>query len=443
VKSTIKTKLEMARELFRFFDRNAVQYVVVGDVSRFSQEIPSDIDIVVDSRDMDFIAQRLNEFCQLLDLRIVQVLQHEQTAWCFILTGQNDRSKLLFLHPDICSDYYRHGVLFLKANELLAGCRLSHDGFNVPAPKMAFIYYLLKKIDKGHLDRQQFQYLKGQWLKDPDGAIGEVKRFWSNENGKLIVEAFERNDRDSINSKIDGLKRYLHAGLSFSMRSCLNEQIRKTTRLLYPIGIFVAFLGADGSGKSTVIDQVERNLAPAFRCTKCFHLRSGFGAKRHPGWPVTDPHGKPPRGALTSFAKLGLWWADYVFDYVSDVYLRLIKSTFVIYDRYYYDLLVDPTRYRYGGSMALAKVIGYLVPRPNLVILLDAPAEVLQSRKQEVSLEETARQRTAYLELVQGLPNGYVVDASKPLEQVVADVENIILNFMTERTVWRLGLNEK
>jgi thymidylate kinase len=64
-------------------------------------------------------------------------------------------------------------------------------------------------------------------------------------------------------------------------------------------------------------------------------------------------------------------------------------------------------------------------------------------RKQEVSFEEAARQREEYLKLVRNLPRGYIVDASKPLEEVVARVEEIILDYMAERTARRLGLSEE
>jgi thymidylate kinase len=81
-----------------------------------------------------------------------------------------------------------------------------------------------------------------------------------------------------------------------------------------------------------------------------------------------------------------------------------------------------------------------LIPRPHLVILLDAPPEVIQARKQEVSPEETARQREAYLKLVEEMPNGRVVDASKPLGNVIAEVEGIILDYMAARTARSLSI---
>jgi thymidylate kinase len=57
---------------------------------------------------------------------------------------------------------------------------------------------------------------------------------------------------------------------------------------------------------------------------------------------------------------------------------------------------------------------------------LDAPAEVLQSRKQEVTLEESARERHAYRDFVQSQREHVIVDASQPLDRVIEDVEDAI-----------------
>jgi thymidylate kinase len=75
-----------------------------------------------------------------------------------------------------------------------------------------------------------------------------------------------------------------------------------------------------------------------------------------------------------------------------------------------------------------------------LVILLDAPPGVIQARKQEVSPEETARQLEAYLRLVEKMPNGHVVDASKPLSEVVTEIEGIVLDYMSASTARRLNI---
>jgi thymidylate kinase len=186
----------------------------------------------------------------------------------------------------------------------------------------------------------------------------------------------------------------------------------------------IVLLGPDGSGKSSVIQGLMGRLDQAARAVAVRHLKPQIALPRR-GEAVTivvDPHGKPPRSALTSFAKIIVWLME-------EWYAHLFqddRKTLLICDRYYHDLLVDPLRYRYGGPLWAARLVGKLMPRPELWILLDAPAEVLQQRKQEVPLEETARQRSAYLAFVQSQENHAIVDAAQPLDKVIADVEHIV-----------------
>jgi thymidylate kinase len=132
---------------------------------------------------------------------------------------------------------------------------------------------------------------------------------------------------------------------------------------------------------------------------------------------------------------------DYTIGYLANILPQLVRSsTLILFDRYYHDLLVDTRRYRYGAQLWPVRLVGWFIPRPHLVFLLDAPPTVLHERKQEVSFEEAARQREEYLKLARDLPNGHVVDASKPLDEVVAEVGKTILDHMAKRTGRRLGL---
>ena len=115
------------------------------------------------------------------------------------------------------------------------------------------------------------------------------------------------------------------------------------------------------------------------------------------------------------------------------------RSTLVLYDRHFTDILIDPRRYRYGGPRWALRLNAWLAPRPDLVLLLDAPAETLQARKQEVPFAETARQRALYREFVRGLHNGHIVDAGGSREHVAAQAASIILDRQAERCRRRLG----
>jgi thymidylate kinase len=183
-------------------------------------------------------------------------------------------------------------------------------------------------------------------------------------------------------------------------------------------------LGPDGAGKSSVIDGLMGTLECGGRTVKMRHLKPRFVAqlRNQPNIIVVDPHGKPPRGALLSLVKIVVWLIE---EWYADLFHER-KETVLICDRYYHDLLVDPRRYRFGAPLWMARLVGRLMPQPKLWILLNAPAEVLQARKQEVTPEETARQCNAYLAFVHRLREHRIVDASQPLGKVIADAARAI-----------------
>jgi len=85
-----------------------------------------------------------------------------------------------------------------------------------------------------------------------------------------------------------------------------------------------------------------------------------------------------------SLAKAIYWVLDYTVGYYLKVRPAITRSTLMIFDRYLVDALVDPRRYRFGGPQWALRLAWSLIPKPHLVILLDAPVEVVRARKQEV-----------------------------------------------------------
>ena len=73
-------------------------------------------------------------------------------------------------------------------------------------------------------------------------------------------------------------------------------------------------------------------------------------------------------------------------------------------------------------------VLQRFYPRPDLVILLDAPAPLLWARKQEGTLEALVRRRDEYLRLRDGLGGIETVDVAQPEETVVREVARLILD---------------
>ena len=101
---------------------------------------------------------------------------------------------------------------------------------------------------------------------------------------------------------------------------------------------------------------------------------------------------------------------------------------------------MDSKRIRYGGPAWLLRVLARIVPHPDLVILLDAPPDVLWSRKQEVAFDEVVRQREGYLEIARRLPFATIVNAAQPIGDVIRDVDSAIVQYFERRTAARLKI---
>ncbi|MGB5636734.1 MAG: hypothetical protein WBM86_28685 [Waterburya sp.] len=413
---------------------------VLHGYQNYPEAITSDSDIDAISQNPEQIPQLLTEHGVA---EVVQVLQHEATAFSYVLCREYEGKPALIL-LDVSQDYRRNGRVFFRGSEFLQQ-QQSYKFFNVPPAELEFAYYLAKKLAKGAMDETQAQRLSELYREQPAKCDRQLQRLLPTAAAETIAIAASGGNWQPVYDHLPNLRSALLSKVGREnpvkvLRFWWGELARIFKRIRQPTGLMIVFLGADGSGKSTAIAEVQQKLSPAFRQTQYIHLRPRLGLGNDNSSPVVDPHAQPPRNWLASTLKLLYFLADYCLGYVTNIFPKLTRSTLVIFDRYYQDLLVDTRRYRYGGSLWLAQLVGRFIPQPDLWILLDAPAEVMQARKKEVSFAETARQRARYLELIDTLPNGHVVDASMPVDSVVRDIEKIALAHLKQRTANRLKL---
>lgn len=205
-------------------------------------------------------------------------------------------------------------------------------------------------------------------------------------------------------------------------------------------GLCLVLCGPDGCGKTSVGVELQQRLAGnvfdhevAYLHWKPRLMTAKANAANPFGIPCADPHGKPPRHPVMNVLYFLAHSLEIPPAWLLRVRSRLFRNMLVMIDRYYYDFMVDSKRYRMNVSEKWAWFMYRFMPKPDLVFCLTAPTAVIQARKQEVSAEETERQRVAYEKVVRRLPYGHIIDTNRPLDEVVDDVESIVLRFLTER----------
>lgn len=194
----------------------------------------------------------------------------------------------------------------------------------------------------------------------------------------------------------------------------------------------VALMGIDGSGKSSVLHVLRTQYIPSLNAELVVLHRGKVTRNFQIDHKAFDHHAERPYPWLISVLKLFVKALDWLKTYWTHLASLRYKGYLVVTDRFYFhDLVIDPLRYRYNGPFWLVEFITRLLPKPDLYIFLDAPADVLIERKKEIPAEEINRQRAANLKLIKSLPKGYVVDACQPLERVAADTWQIISNYQS------------
>jgi thymidylate kinase len=183
-------------------------------------------------------------------------------------------------------------------------------------------------------------------------------------------------------------------------------------------GLTVALLAPDGGGKSTLVQGIHES----------FHVpvRSLYMGLYKRDSSDTAPQRRAP--GLGFVTRLVRQWARYLVACYHQMHGR-----FVLFDRYCYDALLPPRAPLAWHSRVRRWLLARSCPGPNLIVVLDAPGEVLYNRKHEHSVALLEQQRQTYLRLA-ARPGSLVVDATRDAESVRREVTSFIWNAYASRT---------
>ena len=213
----------------------------------------------------------------------------------------------------------------------------------------------------------------------------------------------------------------------------------------------VALIGPDGAGKSSIAREVARRLGsparylymgvnleestltlPTTRLALAIKRARGGGPRMTADWSGVKPGLSGRRRILKeAYAAIRL------LGWIAEEWYRALVARFyqgrgylVVFDRHFlFDYYASHVQRRPGQLMA-ARLHGQLLrrfyPRPDMVIVLDAPAEVLHARKREQSVETLEQRRRDYLSLSSLVPDFRVVDATRPMEAVATEITEMV-----------------
>jgi thymidylate kinase len=226
--------------------------------------------------------------------------------------------------------------------------------------------------------------------------------------------------------------------------------------------VTVALAGADGAGKSTMSRRLEKSLPVrakyiymginreasnlALPTTLLWkRIKRARGGSIDMGGPP-DPNRlqqlpKNPLKRIARELKSGLRIANLI---AEEWFRQLVawyyqfRGYVVIFDRHFYFDYYKHHIANIGINRTIAdRVHGFMLnhvfPKPDFVIFLDAPAEVLFSRKGEGTLELLEQRRQEYLQIQKKVERFVTVDATQPMDEVALQICNLVMDFYSSK----------
>ncbi len=425
---------DLLRTLFTTLDDHGIRYCVLHSWEGLPERLRSDLDLAVHPADM----QRLPLVFRALrekGYRLIQCFNYFVHAYYFVFVWF-EGLVLKGAAVDIICEHRRGGLIAAPGRTLVKG-RQRNNIYWIPSPATEFAYLLAKRAWKGTASADQAKRLRSLVSELGRPKATEIARSLFRQRwAERVVEACSSG---SIGEVLGKLKSQLWRTSLFGRPAKLaaylvTDGLRRARRWFQPTGVFLVLMGPDGAGKSALGMQLAQNFDPTWRGCRVFHWRPEVVFRMRDEGRVTDPHRKPVHGTLPSAARLLAFVLDHWLGYIFVIRPLLARSTLVIFDRYFHDLLVDPQRYRYGGPLWLARILSHLVPSTERVFLvLDARDEVILSRKHEVTPEELRRQRGSYQQLRNELACASLVRTDEGPEKASAEALRALVDYMDQR----------
>jgi thymidylate kinase len=155
----------------------------------------------------------------------------------------------------------------------------------------------------------------------------------------------------------------------------------------------------------------------------------------------SHPHRGKKTGLVSSLLRLSYYASDYVLGYQLKVRKHLFSAGFVIFDRYYSDVICDARRSRIYLSPNFLYHFGKLfIPSLDYNILLTASTETILCRKKELDKTgiENINSKIDYLAKKKSYHK--VLNDSTPQEAILK-VLNIVFDEQHRKNLKRLNMN--
>lgn len=412
------------QQLFDFLKNTDYTLLKWDGTMEALMEEGSDLDVLIQKKDLSTIINYAKSQPEVLKYKIER--KPDVIHLFLILWGGK------MLQIDLLTSLQRKEIIYGSCTELLANTQ-KINGVKTYSKEAYFNHVVLFNfLNNSGISPKHYEKFK--LMRESEKLVRSFNESYGTSFSNVeSLNSFDKTQKDQI---LKTLKKQ-------PKNSLLNRIGRKTTyalaalkQIIKPSGSIITFSGVDGAGKSTVLTQTAEMLENQYRKNvvvlrhrpSLFPILSALTLGKKAA-EEKSMETLPRTGKKQSLFSSAIRFAYYFMDYqIGQIYIHfkyVSKGYVVLYDRYYFDFILDGRRTSIDLGTAIPKALYKFINKPSLNIFLFADAETILKRKQELSATVIEKLTAKYKALFN--------DFSKKHNGTYLTVNNINLNQTIEK----------
>ncbi len=347
-----------------------------------------------------------------------------------------------FLQIDFLTQFIRKNIVYIKTEEAFASTRIL-DGIKTYSLEKLFEHVVLFNfLNYSGLPNKYCSLFSSLPLPQIENLLQKFNQKFKTNFKSITDTHYKINTRKKLKNYLLEYKenrlvnRILHGFkfVNFSWRS-----------LKVNNGEIITFSGVDGAGKSTILQDTLHLLEGKFR-KQVVVLRHRpsllpilsawkYGKEAAEEKSISRlPRQGNNTSTFSSLVRFGYYYFDYLLGQIYVWAKYILRGKVVLYDRYYYDFIIDGKRSNISLPATLPKSLFTFLQKPTLNFFLYADAQTILERKKELPAKDiealTQGYKTLFQEFTKKHSGHYIPIENIDRKATLSIIENYFIQQM-------------
>lgn len=449
-----KRHADILQSFLYLLDQNNIRYLILkNDNGLPFKNFSKDVDIVIEPGQYKKAANLLHFAYKTGGITHYKVNKFERLRCWY---GFNVETRLA-IHIDLLEGFLHKGFEMFPFEEMYRHSYKNSNGVCVLDDVYGSLLLLLHStICYHHIKEKYVKQISLEYNRSKLEINNIICKLFPPKASAKLIQLLEKEDYKTIANNgrwfsHQSKKRIFLKRPIFTICNICDFLWEKIQRIIVnkkKYNMFLSVHAPDGTGKTTFIQTLAEQLGFFFVCNaedlvKIYHFRPtlfpnlGAAAEKmrvmKQDKNFTVPHRAKPANFLFSLGRMAYYWLDYLIGMPLILRKNAKFDKITIFDRYIYDFLVDPYRTRIKLPYWIRRTFTRLVKQPKILFILNAPADVIYARKQELKKEEIERQLIEFRKLSQLGERVHILDATRTPKEIAHEAIMIIISSFAQK----------